>query len=85
MGGVARRAKAVLGWLSRHQRQIVFPRHKSTGPAAHQTVDAKALRKWRTSRSVTWRPAARNASPVMAIITVANLLQAGVAVVKHDF
>lgn len=53
------------------------PRLRLPCPGTHQMVEAKALRKWRSSRSVTWRPAARKASPVMAMSTVANLLRAG--------
>lgn len=63
-------------WEQSKQTHSARPVHHPRSPP-HHTVDAKALRKWRTSRSVTRRPAARNASPVMAIMTVANLLCAG--------
>ena len=43
----------------------------------NHTVEAKAASMLRSSRSLTWRPAAMKASPEIAIITVANCVQRG--------
>ena len=45
--------------------------------SAHQMVLAKASSMLRRRRSVTWRPADMKASPLIAIMTVANCSTAG--------